>query len=67
MQSEYKYNSGKTPANEMRRKRLENPRESGNDQIVRDADSGCARAQISQKHRDMIGEHECMKIGRMCE
>ena len=33
---------------------------SGNDRIVRDADSGRARAQISQKHRDMTGEHECM-------
>ena len=34
--------------------------ESRNDQIVRDSDSGRARAQISQKHRDMTGEHECM-------
>ena len=24
------------------------------------ADSGCAQAQISQKHRDMTGEHKCM-------
>ena len=35
-------------------------KESGNDRKVRDADSGRDRAQISQKHRDMIGEHECM-------
>ena len=34
--------------------------ESGNYQIVRDADSGHAQAQISQKHRDMTGEHEWM-------
>ena len=34
--------------------------ESGNDRIVRDADSGRAQAQISQKHRDMTGEQECM-------
>ena len=34
--------------------------ESGNDRIVRDADSGRARAQITQKHKDMTGEHECM-------
>ena len=34
--------------------------DSGNDRIVRDTDSGRAWAQISQKHRDMTGEHECM-------
>ena len=28
---------------------------------------GRARAQIRQKHRDMTGEHECMRTGRMCE
>ena len=34
--------------------------ESGNDRIVREADSGRARAETSQKHRDVTGEHECV-------
>ena len=45
-----------TPVNEMRRKRLENPKNPEINQIVRDADSGRARAQITQKHRDVTGE-----------
>ena len=34
--------------------------ESGNDRLVRDADSRHAHAKITQKHKDVTGEHECM-------
>ena len=37
--------------------------ESGNNRRV--TRHGRARAQIRHKHRDMTGEHECMRTGRM--
>ena len=54
----------RTAAGNSRKKRSERSlrkyQKSGNDLIVKEADSGRALAQISQKHRDMTGEHECM-------
>ena len=39
--------------------------ESGNNRRVTRHRLRCARAQIRQKHRDVTGEHECMRTGRM--